>query len=181
VLLGIGGVVGAMIFGRQLGLLAWPFVAGALILGFLAWWLFDADGAERSLLRAMAASVLIAIAIYAVLAPSLGLLFPSAALARVVREADCPNPVAAAAGYHEPSLVFLAGTSTRLTDGSGAADFLRLGGCRFAFVESRHERSFLRRADALGLRYSVGPRIEGANIAIGRPVSFGVYRAEGQP
>ena len=86
---------------------------------------------------------------------------PGAALAQALREAGCPRPVAAAAGFHEPSLVFLAGTSTQLTDGAGAAEFLRRGGCRFAFVESRHERSFAQRAEALGLRYTLGPRIEG--------------------
>jgi hypothetical protein len=65
-----------------------------------------------------------------------------------------------------------------LLDGTGAADFLRLGGCRFAFVEARHERSFLRRADAIGLRYSQGPRIEGYNISTGRPVSIAIFRAD---
>ena len=64
------------------------------------------------------------------------------------------EPVAAAAGYHEPSLVFLAGTATRLTDGAGAAEFLRGGECRFAFVEARQETSFAQRAEAIGLRYT---------------------------
>src|SRR5207247_1279478 len=108
---------------------------------------------ERSLLRAVAASILLAVAIYAVIIPSFGQ-FPSAAVAQVLRAADCPRPVAAAAGFHEPSLVFLVGTPTQLTDGPGAAEFLRPGGCRFALVESRHERSFAQRADALGLRYT---------------------------
>ena len=48
-------------------------------------------------------------------------------LARILRDSGCAHPVAAAAGYHEPSLVFLAGTATRLTDGAGAAEFLRGG------------------------------------------------------
>ncbi len=42
---------------------------------------------------------------------------------------------AAAAGYQEPSLVFMTGTATLLTDGSAAADFLGQGSCRFALVE----------------------------------------------
>lgn len=181
VIIGIGGVVGFMVFGRQLGLLAWPFAAGAVIFGLLAWRLFDTDGAERSLLRAMVASALIAMTIYGVIMPSLPGLFPSAALVRVLRDAECPNPVAAAAGYHEPSLVFLAGTQTRLTDGSGAADFLRQGGCRFALIESRQERSFLRRADAVGLRYAPGRRIEGVNLATGRLNTITVYRSRVSP
>ncbi len=110
---------------------------------------------------------------------SLQSLFPSNNLTRIMRAANCENPVAASSGFHEPSLVFLAGTQTRLTDGSGAADFLRQGGCRFAFVEARTERTFLRRAEATGLRYSMLGRVEGFNIASGRAVSIGVYRSEG--
>ena len=70
-LLGIGTIVVLVVFGRQLGLPAWPFVAAAMIFGLWAWWLFQADGAEHSLLRAMAASRLLAVAIYAVVIPSL--------------------------------------------------------------------------------------------------------------
>jgi 4-amino-4-deoxy-L-arabinose transferase-like glycosyltransferase len=177
VILVLGTIVGIMVLSRQLGLLAWPFGVGAVIFGLLAWRLYETDGAERSLLRAMVASVLIAISIYAIIIPSMTSLFPSVALARVLRTADCPEPVAAAAGYHEPSLVFLAGTQTRLTDGAGVADFLRQGGCRFGFVESRQERSFLRRAEAIGLRYSPGPRVEGVNIATGRQNTIAVFRS----
>jgi 4-amino-4-deoxy-L-arabinose transferase-like glycosyltransferase len=182
VLLGIAGIAGLMIFGRQLGLLAWPFAVGAVIYGLLAWRLYEADGPERSLLRGMAASILVAFSVYGVVMPSLPALFPSAAIARAVQSAaGCENPTAASAGFHEPSLVFLLGTSTRLTDGVGAADFLRQGGCRVAMIESRSERNFLRRAEAIGLRFAPGPRIEGVNIASGRQVSIAIYRSEATP
>ena len=68
------------------------------------------------------------------------------------------NPVIAAAGFHEPSLVFLHGTRTRLIDGSSAAEFLRRGDCRYAVIESRQERAFAQRAELIGLRY----RLRGA-------------------
>jgi 4-amino-4-deoxy-L-arabinose transferase-like glycosyltransferase len=180
-ILAITGIVGQMAIGKQLGLLAWPFAAGAMILGLFAWRLYESDGPERSLLRAMAASILIAISLYAVIAPSLSALFPSAALAQALRESACKRPLVAAAGYHEPSLVFLVGTATQLTDGAGAAEFLRQGSCRFAFVEARHERSFVQRAEAIGLRYTPGPRVEGINISIGRAVSIAIYRSDGAP
>ncbi len=178
VIMVIGMVAGLVMFGRQLGVLAWPFAAAALVLGLQAWRLFEADGAERSLLRAIAASILMSIALFGVVLPAYPALFPSLPLSRYMRAVGCENPVAAAAGFHEPSLVYLAGTSTALLDGSGAADFLRPGGCRFAFVDARHERTFLRRADAIGLRYSQGPRIEGYNISTGRAVSIAIYRAD---
>ncbi len=181
VIIGLGGIVLLMVVGRQLGLLAWPLAAGAMILGLFAWRLYDSEGGERSLARAIAASLLISLTIYGVVMPSLGAAFPSPALAQVLRDADCNKPVAAAVGFHEPSLVFLLGTETRLTDGVGAADFLRLGGCRFALIEQRQERGFLRRAEAIGLRYAQGPRIDGFNISNGRRISIAVYRSEVRP
>ena len=179
--LALGGIIALMVIGKQIGLLAWPFAAAAMISGLIAWRLYEADGPERSLLRAMRAAVLIAIALYAVIAPSMSALFPSPALRQAVRESSCKQPLAAAAGYHEPSLVFLIGTQTQLTDGAGAAEFLRQGPCRFALVESRHERSFVQRAEATGLRYTLGPRVEGINISIGKAISIAVYQSEGAP
>ena len=72
--------------------------------------------------------------------------------------------------------MFLVGTSTRLTDGAGAADLLREGYCRFALVEARQERAFVQRAEAIGLRYAPGPRIEGFNTNSGRAISIAIYR-----
>jgi len=181
VIVGIGTIIILVMFGRQLGLPAWPFAAAAMIFGLWAWWLYHADGAEHSLLRAMVASVLLAMAIYAFIIPSLGTAFPSAALARIVSEANCKPAMVATAGYQEPSLVFLLGTETAMLDGTDAAEFLRLGGCRFALVEARHERTFLRRADAIGLRYASPQRFDGYNYSIGRAVSISVYRSEAAP
>lgn len=181
VVMGIGSIVAAMVVGRQLSLLAWPFIAGAVIWAFLAWRLYEVDGAERALLRGMAASILISIGVFGIVIPSLSALFPSAAIARSVRGSGCASPQVAAAGFHEPSLVFLAGTSTRLIDSTGAADFLRQGPCRFALIETRHQGGFLRRAEAIGLRYSPLPRIEGFNYAIGKSVTIAIYRSEGTP
>ena len=180
-ILGIGAIILLVIFGRQLGLPAWPFVATAMVFGLWAWWLYGADGAEHSLLRAMVASILLAVAVYAVIIPALTTAFPSAALARIVREADCKPTQVVTAGYQEPSLVFLLGTETGMVDGADAAEFLRPGGCRFALVEARHERAFLRRADAIGLRYASPQRFEGFNYSVGRAVSIAVYRSEGAP
>jgi 4-amino-4-deoxy-L-arabinose transferase-like glycosyltransferase len=180
-LLGTGAIVVLVVFGHQLGLPAWPFVVAAMIFGLWAWWLYAADGAEHSLLRAMVAAGMLAIAIYGVIVPSLTTAFPSAALARIVHAANCRPATVAAAGYQEPSLVFLLGTDLAMVDGTDAAEFLLQGGCRFALVEARHERAFLRRADALGLRYLPPQHVDGYNYSIGRAVSIAVYQAEALP
>ena len=132
-----------------------------------------------SSLNAVVAAMFLAVAIYGVVVPALTPLFPSAEIARALRNVVCVGPKAAAAGFHEPSLVFMTGTSTLLTDGSGAADFLGQGSCRFALVESRSERGFVQRAEAIGLRYNAATRIDGYNISQGRAVSIAIFRSEG--
>jgi 4-amino-4-deoxy-L-arabinose transferase-like glycosyltransferase len=172
-------VIGAIKLTRQPLFLAWPFVAGALIFGLFAWWLYENGRAERSLLNAVVAAMFLAFAIYGVALPALTPLFPSAQIARALRNVVCVGPKAAAAGFHEPSLVFMTDTSTVLTDGSGAADFLGQGSCRFALVEKSSERGFVLRAEAIGLRYNVASRIEGYNISQGRAISVSIFRSEG--
>jgi 4-amino-4-deoxy-L-arabinose transferase-like glycosyltransferase len=172
-------VIGAIALTRQPAFLAWPLAAASMILGLFAWWLYDDNRAERSLLNAVVAAMLLAVAVYGVVLPSLTPLFPSAEVARALRNVVCVGPKAAAAGFHEPSLVFMTDTATVLTDGSGAADFLSQGSCRFALVEQRSERSFVQRAEAIGLRYNVARRIDGYNISQGRAVSIAIFRSEG--
>jgi 4-amino-4-deoxy-L-arabinose transferase-like glycosyltransferase len=163
----------------QFGWLAWPFGAGGLIFGFYAWRLYDVEGAERSLLRASLSMLLMGIATLGVAVPLMRPVFPSAALTDYVHNADCPNPLVAAAGFHEPSLVFLLGTRTRLVDGSSAAEILRGGDCRYAIIESRQDRAFAQRAEQIGLRYGLRGRLENAfNFNGGRSVSFAIYRSE---
>jgi len=172
-------VVGAIALTRHPVFLAWPFIAAALIFGLFAWWLYEDGRAERSLLNAVVSAMLLAIAVYGIVLPSLRPLFPSPEIARALRNVVCVGPNAAAAGFHEPSLVFMTGTSTLLTDGSGAADFLGHGSCRFALVESRAERSFAARAEAIGLRYNVASRIDGYNFSQGKAISIAIFRSEG--
>jgi 4-amino-4-deoxy-L-arabinose transferase-like glycosyltransferase len=179
ILISLAIVVASVMVARDLALPAWPFLAGAIICGLFAWQLYDEDGAERSFLRASVGMALIAFAFYALMVPWFTPAFPSVALASVLRNAHCAHPVAASAGYEEPSLVFLAGTDTHMTDASGAADFLAGGACRFAFVDARQERAFALRADAVGLRYDRGPRIEVFNISNGKPLTIAVFSSAG--
>lgn len=178
----IAVLIAFIMFGRDLGLIAWPFSAIAVIFGLFAWWLYEADGPERSLLRGMVAALLVALTVYAVTFRSLPSLFPSAMVADAIGQTDCKNPqVVSTFAYQEPSLVFLLGTDTRFTDAAGAADSLRLGPCRFALIDPRSERGFAQRAESIGLRYSLTQRVDGFNISIGKPVSLTIFRSQEGP
>jgi 4-amino-4-deoxy-L-arabinose transferase-like glycosyltransferase len=172
-------IVGAIKLTHQPVFPAWPVLAAAMIFGLIAWWMFEDSRAERSLLNGVIAAMFLSIGIYGIVMPSLTTVFPSAEVARALRNVVCVGPKAAAAGFHEPSLVFMTGTDTLLTDGSGAADFLGQGTCRFALVEARSERGFVQRAEAIGLRYNVATRIDAYNISQGRAISIAIFRSEG--
>ncbi len=174
------GIVLLIALRGHLGLIAWPFAAAAMIFGLRAWQLYKSDGAETSLLRATVASQLVIIAVLGAIVPLMRPAFPAAALARTISAAPCANPRVASAGYHEPSLAFLLGTDAVMTDGSGAADFLRGGECRFAFVEARQERHFVQRADATGARYVLVTQIEAVRPNL-RPLLISVYRSLPEP
>ncbi|HEY0223078.1 MAG TPA: glycosyltransferase family 39 protein [Pseudolabrys sp.] len=182
VAIAIAVIVIFVIIGRDLGLVAWPFAAAAMIFGLFAWWLYDADGAERSLLRGMVTSIFVAITVYAVMFPALPALFPSALVADEVRATGCEKPeLVSTYAYQEPSLVFMLGTATRFTDSLGAAIFLGQSPCHFALVDQRNVGSFVQRANAIGLHYSLTQHIEGYNISIGRPANLMLFRSMEAP
>jgi 4-amino-4-deoxy-L-arabinose transferase-like glycosyltransferase len=171
-------VAGAIVIGHEPVLAAWPFLAAAIVCGLLAWRLYKDEGAEKAIVCASAASVLIAVGAGGFIIPALSPLFPSPALARVLHESGCAHPVAAAAGYEEPSLVFLAGTSTRLTDPASAADFLQHGSCRFAFIEEGQQEAFTARAQAIGLHYDRRASVEAFNLGRVGPVDIAVFQSQ---
>ncbi len=178
----VATIVLNIVVGQQAGVMAWPFLVAAMILTLFAWWLFAVDGPETALLRAIAATVLFAWALFGMTLASMPRLFPAQELSKFVRfTAGCDDPQVATAGYHEDSLVFLTGTGLRHTNGDGAAEFLKDGGCRFVFVESRQLNAFAQRAEALGVRYTRAFRFDGINISGGRPLAVTVFRTEPNP
>ena len=182
VVIAVATVAGFIAIGRDPGIIAWPFAAAAVVFGLFAWRLYEVDGAERSLLRGMIASVFISITVYAIMFPMLPSLFPSKLIADEIRSSGCAEPqVASTFAYQEPSLVFMLGTGTRFTDGAGAAEFLNNGACHFALIDPRSERAFIARANAIGLRYALSQRLEGFNISIGKPVALAVFRSAAAP
>ena len=182
VIVALAVLLGFLLLFKDLGLVAWPSAAAAVIFGLFAWWLYEVDGPERALLRASVASVFVAVTVYAATLPAMPALFPSKLIADEIRKTDCqPARVVATDYYEEPSLVFLLGTDTLFTNGARAAEFLSAGPCRFALVDQNNQRTFVQRANAIALRYALLARVDGFNISIGRPVSLTVFRSMAAP
>jgi 4-amino-4-deoxy-L-arabinose transferase-like glycosyltransferase len=88
-------IIGAIKLTHYPAFPAWPFLAAAMISGLIAWWMFEDSRAERSLLNAVVAAMFLAVGIYGILMPSLTTLFPSAEVARALRNVVCVGPRAA--------------------------------------------------------------------------------------
>ena len=88
-----------------------------------------------------------------------------------------PEPgIIAAAGYHEPSLVFLLGTDTLLFTPVEAALFLAEAEDGLALIERRSEKDFQATLSKLGLAVDAVSRVNGHNISRGQDVEITFYR-----
>lgn len=146
--------------------------------------------ALRETIRLHAAeSILIAIAGSAlVLAPTFHLILPrvdSIWLSRTIVEtaelATAKNPSGdalpplAAAGYHEPSLVFMAGRNTQLTTPAEAAAFIREHPLSLAVVDERGDAVFRKRAERLAMPLHLVKTIRGFQYSKGNWTSLRLY------
>jgi hypothetical protein len=62
-----------------------------------------------------------------------------------------------------------------LETGEQASAFLKEGGCRVVFVESRFESSFRAENERLALIPALSTRVSGFNINSGRRLDIGAY------
>lgn len=142
----------------------------SILLSFAAWRTLVSRTAELALATALLASAALQISAYSTI-PRIRALFLSPQLVNAAHKVSCPNPLIAST-FREASMVFLAGTNTKLVRGPGAADFLQLGGCRVALVEKKQEHAFASRAAAIGLSYTRIGNVSGINYSDGRHLSF---------
>jgi 4-amino-4-deoxy-L-arabinose transferase-like glycosyltransferase len=137
--------------------LAWPYalvIAASMLMGCIM-------TARGRLLQGvtclLVASQLASLSTFGRLLPNLEVIWPSRVVAQAVQAyADCPSPQLASTGYEEPSLVFLLGTQTPLTDPVQAAAFLSGDPpCRFALVSEDRRALF----DAASTREAIATEI----------------------
>jgi 4-amino-4-deoxy-L-arabinose transferase-like glycosyltransferase len=125
---------------------------------------------------AMLAVVLVYPVIAAGVAPRLEQFWISQrAAALVTRDTRPGDPPPALAGYTEPSLVFLLGSETRLTNGAGAADVgASQGG--LALVEDSERAAFLAHLAEVEADANRVDELSGFNYSRGRMVHITIYR-----
>lgn len=173
-------LAGAATFGaiRLDGVVPWVGIAGfvlATLAAALAWRSYFKGLFGTAALQAVAASLLVALAAYGATVPLLKAVAISPRLAAAAAAADCAPTGLATAGYREPSLVFLTRTDLEMTDGAGAASFLRAGTCRIGFVEKRMEEAFLKAWGDTEPPPKLLSRVGGLNLNGGRTLDIGVY------
>ncbi len=115
---------------------------------------------------------------FAAALPAIEQLWPSAGVGALVKAHRPPGgaPVAAA-GFHEPSLVFALGTKTVLTGADGAARHLAERPGALALIEAGREANFRAALRQLGVTAVALGTVRGINLSKGKAVSLTLYRA----
>ncbi len=137
-------------------------------------------GRPRDALFSVAGAAAIAYTgLFLVVVPRLTTLWLSPRIADTVALLrPCPTSVLASASFSEPSLVFLAGQSTRLVNPTGAADFLASDrACGLALIGRDGETAFQSQLARDGLAVRRLATIEGLNYSTGKHLSLGLYQA----
>ena len=171
----------AMNYGGDNSVVAFAFAGLGTIAAACASW-FGLQWILTQTIRPLAMMLAAAMAfnIFAIggLLPSLERIHMSTAISKVIDQMPARPPAIAAAGYHEPSLVFLLGKDLLLLNGREAAFFLGEASGGVALIESRQNDVFLETANALGLRLDTPIQVSGINMSKGQSVIMLIYRVQ---
>ena len=138
------------------------------------WW--HRGGGIRAIGIMITAAIGFHMALMGGVMPSLEKIRVSPRLHAAITGLDAPPEVVIAAGYHEPSLVFIQGTDTLLFPPVDAALALAEADGGLALVERRAQDDFTKTAAAIGLKIEVVATVTGYNISRGQNVSIDLYR-----
>ena len=101
---------------------------------------------------------------------------PSTALSKMIADLENRPALIAAAGYHEPSMVFLLGRDVLLVQEVEAALLLAEAQDGLAIIEDRKKSDFLATISKLQLQVTQVGRIDGFNISKGKDITLGLYQ-----
>ena len=168
-----GGVTGGRAFAFAL--------LAAVMIGLASWQgiLWHRRGGIRRIAMVIAAGALCNVIAIAGLIPSLSRVHVARAIDSAIEMSGSQPAAVAAAGFHEPSLVFHLGRDLLLVDGGEAALFLAEAPGGMAIVEQRQQPAFLAMAKHLELPVEEVHQIEGFNMSKGSDILIFLYRADG--
>jgi 4-amino-4-deoxy-L-arabinose transferase-like glycosyltransferase len=141
--------------------------------------LLQRDRRIHAVACAGAAALTIFVSVYAYQLPRLQTIWMSPRIAEAVARArPCEGTTVATVPYAEPSLVFLLGTGTKLTDVRGAVEHLRRDpACALALVGSQEKSQFVSLMDAANVEPHEVDRIRGINYSNGKRLELTLYMA----
>lgn len=164
---------------RTITWVAVPGLFAAAAIAIIGWLAYCAGNIWRSTLLAIASSVVFIATVLGVTQPQLAGLRTSPRLADAMHAAaassGCADLQALTAGYREPSLVFLTRTDLVMADGAAAADWIRSGACRIAFLTAPEEVAFQQKLAGSPVQPQLLTRIAGFNLNGGKRLDIGVW------
>ncbi|MBV9653080.1 MAG: glycosyltransferase family 39 protein, partial [Acetobacteraceae bacterium] len=183
----LGGGAAALPFFLERGfaardLLGLPALLAVAATAFMVLRMVRARRFPRAALSGVAGAILVYWSVLGLELPNLPALWIAprvgAVLAAHWPDGRPPGAVFGAAGFHEPSLVFLAGTDTRLLPtGWDAARLLAGNGDAVAAVGDRDLGAFQEETARLGLRPAEIGTVAGFNYSRGRPTVLTLFAA----
>jgi hypothetical protein len=137
------------------------------------------DRSIRAVACAGGAALLLYASAYSYQLPHLQTIWMSPRIAEAVgRAKPCATTTVATMPYAEPSLVFLLGTGTKLTDVRGVAEhLLRNPACGLALVGAEERSPFLSLMEAAKVKPREVDRIRGINYSNGKTLDLTLYAA----
>ena len=176
----IGPVLGVVVlyaasFAQGSRAMAGVALLASIIVSIGAFW-WQRGGSMRAIGVMITAAIGFHMALMGGVMPSLDKIRVSPRLHAEIATLDPAPDVIIAAGYHEPSLVFIQGTDTLLFPPIDAALALAEADGGLALVESRAQNDFLKTAETIGLKLETVATIKGHNISRGQNVSIDLYR-----
>jgi 4-amino-4-deoxy-L-arabinose transferase-like glycosyltransferase len=154
-----------------------PAAAAALGAGYFAFSLQIQVPLRRTIAISVCAGITYAL-LFGVIAPSLRPIWLSPAIEAAVRaNKPCETTVLASARYHEPSMVFLVGTNTVLTDVGGVAGHLLADpACALGLAPIDEEQKLNDMLSVQGKAARRVAEVDGFNYSSGDKLSLGLYR-----
>jgi 4-amino-4-deoxy-L-arabinose transferase-like glycosyltransferase len=164
--------------GRFDMLTLWPALATVLMLILTAWNVFRGRLVEAAIAAVILAALILAPTLHVIMPNADGLWLSRSVARAVERYGESVSglpPVVAAAGYHEPSLVFLCGTDTKLVNAPQAALHLRQNPNGLALVSERKDDLFHKTLSGSNGSVRLLETIKGFNYTKGKRLTLNLY------